>query len=157
MASGPGCGGGWTAVLAYSYADGPDKTYAPDYLATWPCYDGDASVPAGATARGPTRRATRRPVRTARNPASTSSVVRQRPVVLAQRAEFRTAPRSLDRTGVTGITTGTRTSWSTTPVARRTRQTRRDLGVTAASNGFVAGYSALTTPLAVKVNLVVAT
>jgi Domain of unknown function DUF11 len=48
-AQGEGCGGGWTVVTAYSYPDGPNPIYAPQYRSLV-VFDGVAPVFAGATA-----------------------------------------------------------------------------------------------------------
>jgi uncharacterized repeat protein (TIGR01451 family) len=46
VAQGPGCVGGWTVMLAYSYPDGPDHTYAPNYRSVT-VFDGVAATPVG--------------------------------------------------------------------------------------------------------------
>jgi uncharacterized repeat protein (TIGR01451 family) len=46
VARGPGGVGGWAAVVAYSYPNGPDPTYAPKYR-TVAVYDGAVAVAAG--------------------------------------------------------------------------------------------------------------
>jgi uncharacterized repeat protein (TIGR01451 family) len=47
VARGPGCVGGWTVVVAYSYPSGPDPTHAPSYRSV-AVYDGVVGLTAGA-------------------------------------------------------------------------------------------------------------
>jgi uncharacterized repeat protein (TIGR01451 family) len=49
VARGPGCVGGWTVVVAYSYPSGPDPTYAPAYRSV-AIYDGAVGLAAGTAA-----------------------------------------------------------------------------------------------------------
>jgi uncharacterized repeat protein (TIGR01451 family) len=49
VARGPGCVGGWTVVVAYSYPSGPDPTYAPAYRSV-AIYDVAAGLAGGAAA-----------------------------------------------------------------------------------------------------------
>jgi uncharacterized repeat protein (TIGR01451 family) len=49
VARGPGCVGGWTVVVAYSYPNGPDPAYAPAYRSI-AIYDGAVGLVAGTAA-----------------------------------------------------------------------------------------------------------
>ena len=157
VAAGPGCGGGWTAVLAYSYEDGVDKTYAPNFRAIT-VFDGTLSAPAGerqevqldgmptSTQDGPQPRLTSALF-------ASGQALGQNPLTIGPTLVPRTG------TGVTGITgqPGSGYQQATSPVPASAVKPGAVLGLTSQRGGFVTAVLSLSTPLPVKVDLSVMT
>lgn len=157
VASGPGCGGGWRAVLAYSYRDGPDKTYAPDFRNV-AVYDGTLVATAGG----------KQEVRLSDVPAARPDGPRPRLTSALLSSGQALGPDALSlgdtsvpRTGdtVTSITGQPGSGYqgatsSLSPDAVNPDATGGiTLGVTPTRDTLVAGVLALTTPLPVTVKL----
>jgi uncharacterized repeat protein (TIGR01451 family) len=156
-AAGPGCGGGWTAVLAYSYADGPDKTSAPDFRSI-AIFDGTLTTRAGVEQEVrlpgvPTPAPTGPPPRLTSSLFASGQGLGQHALTLGSAL----VPRTGD--GVTEITgqPGAGYHRATSPIPPNAIAPDPTLGVTTARNTFVTAVLGLSTPLAVKVNLSVAT
>jgi uncharacterized repeat protein (TIGR01451 family) len=157
VASGPGCGGGWTVVLAYSYADGPDRTYAPDFRSV-AVFDGTLTAHAGvanevrlngvpeATQEGP-------------QPRLMSALFASGQALGEDALSLGSARVPRSGNGVTGITgrPGPGYQLTTSPVPPSAVGPGTALGVTAARDGFVTAVLGLSTPLSAKVKLSVLT
>jgi len=154
VAHGPGCAGGWTAVLAYSYPDGPDSTNAPTYRSL-AVFDGVTAAPAGAAQE----------VRLAGLTTPAEGAVDARLVVSllasgqavgsdALTVGGAVLGRPSDGAASPGYRVG---SAPAPPAAVRAGATEAAVGVTAARDAFVAAVFGLSTQLPVRVDLSVAT
>ncbi len=155
VASGPGCGGGWIALLAYSYRDGPDKTYAPDYrsigvydgglvLADWQTQQVQLDGVPAASQDGP-------------QPRLLSSLFGSGQALGSAPLTFGGSAVDRAGTGVTVATLGLGYQQARSPVPAGAVKPGATVGFTAMRGGFVSGVVTLSTPLPVKVKLSVAT
>jgi uncharacterized repeat protein (TIGR01451 family) len=152
VASGPGCGGGWTAVLAYSYTDGPDRTYAPDFRSV-AVFDGTLSA-----ATGVEEQVRLDGLATASQdgkPRLLSSLFASGQALGQDALTLGSAKVPRSGKGVTGITgqPGPGYQRATSAVAPSAINPGATLGVTAVRAGFVTAVLGLSTPLPVKGNL----
>jgi uncharacterized repeat protein (TIGR01451 family) len=157
VASGPGCGGGWTAVLAYSYADGPDRTYAPDFRSV-AVFDGTLTAQAG-VANEVHLNGVPDPTREGPQPRLTSSLFASGQALGEDALTLGSARVPRSGNGVTGITgqPGPGYQLATSPVPPSAIGPGATLGITAARDGFVTAVLGLSTPLPVTVKLSVLT
>jgi uncharacterized repeat protein (TIGR01451 family) len=151
VASGPGCGGGWAAVLAYSYPNGPDKTYAPDFRSV-AVYDGTLPVTAGQR-QDIALDGTKASTQDGPKPRLSSALFASGQALDVNALSFGSAPVPRTGAGVTTVTFGTGYQQATAPLPADAVVPGAALGVTPVRNAFVTGVLALTTPLPVKVNL----
>jgi uncharacterized repeat protein (TIGR01451 family) len=157
VASGPGCGGGWTAVLTYSYADGPDRTYAPDFRSV-AVFDGTLTARAG-VANEVRLNGVPDPTQEGQQPRLTSSLFASGQALGEDALWLGSARVPRSGNGVTGITgqSGPGYQLATSPVPPSAIGPGAALGVTAARDGFVTAVLGLSTPLPAKVKLSVLT
>jgi uncharacterized repeat protein (TIGR01451 family) len=157
VASGPSCGGGWTAVLAYSYADGPDRTYAPDFRSV-AVFDGTLTAQAG-VANEVRLNGVPAPTQEGPQPRLTSSLFASGQALGEDALRLGSTRIPPNGNGVTGITgqPGPGYHLATSPVPPSAIGPTTALGVTAARDAFVTAVLGLSTPLPVKVKLSVLT
>jgi uncharacterized repeat protein (TIGR01451 family) len=160
VAQGFGCAGGWTAVVAYSYPDGPDRTYAPDFR-TIAVYDEVLSAPAGVVQSVGLAGFALPPAGTVQARVS-SSVLASGQVVPAGGLSLDGVPVPLSGAGVSGIAGNPGPGYhrATTPVAFGALApgvTSAAATVVSGRDGFVAVVLGVSTALPVPANLALTT